>query len=167
VPLLGRSPFSTPDDAGGRRTHGATVQQELTIAANAAEVWRVVEDPHHLPRWWPGVERMEAVEGDRFTEVYTTRRGKPVRMDFRVIASEPTWRRAWSQELVGTPFERFLAESVTEIALQDVAGGTHVILAQRERLRGYTRTGGFLVVRARRRTLAEALEGLARICAAT
>src|SRR5579875_1348482 len=123
MPLL-RSPFETPDDAGGRRIHRATVTQELTIAAPVAEVWRVVEDPHHLPRWWPGVQRMEAVEADRFTEVFMTRRGKPVRMDFRVVASEPTWRRAWAQELAGTPFERLLAESVTEIALLDVPAGT-------------------------------------------
>ncbi len=165
MPLL--RPFATPDDAGGRRAHRSTVTQELTIAAPVAEVWRVVEDPHHLPRWWPGVQRMEAVEDDRFTEVFTTQRGKPVRMDFRVVASEPTWRRAWAQEIEGTPFERLLAESMIEIALQDVPEGTHAILAQRERLRGYTRTGGFLVARARRRMLGEALEGLARICAPT
>ena len=42
-----------------------------------------------MPRWWPGVERMEGVEADRFTQVFKTKRGRPVRADFRVLRSEP------------------------------------------------------------------------------
>lgn len=139
------------------------IQAERTIAAPVEQLWDVIADPHHMPRWWPGVKRMEGVEEDRFTQVFVTRRGKPVRLDFHVVVFEPPWRCVWEQDVAGTPFERILSESITEVALGSIAEGTRVVLAQRERLRGYTRTGGWLVVRARRRTLAEALEGLERI----
>lgn len=134
--------------------------RERTIAAGQQEVWRVVEDPHHLPRWWPGVARVEGVDGEHFTEVHMTKRGKPVRMDFRIVASEPPWRRAWSQEVAGTPFERFLGESITEIALEPDGARTQVTLAQSQKLRGYSRTGGVLMRRAQVRLLDQALDGL-------
>ncbi len=57
-----------------------------TIAAPAGELWDVISDPHHLPRWWPRVTRVEDVEEDAFTEVMKTRKGKLVRADFRVLA---------------------------------------------------------------------------------
>lgn len=117
-----------------------------------------------MPRWWPGVQRMEGVEGDRFTQVFKTKRGRSVRMDYRLLVSEPPWRRAWEQEIPGTPFERVLGESITEIALQPVDGGTLVTIAQRQRLKGYSRTGGFLLRRSTAKRLNEALEGLDRIC---
>jgi uncharacterized protein YndB with AHSA1/START domain len=141
-----------------------TTSRSRTIAAAPQRIWEVVENPHHMPRWWPGVNRMEGVESDRFTQVFTTKRGRPVRMDFRLISSEPPWRRSWEQEVAGTPFERVLGESVTEIALEPVDGGTRVAISQRQKLRGYSRTGGFLLRRATRRKLDEALEGLERVC---
>jgi hypothetical protein len=107
---------------------------------------------------------MEGVGQDRFTQVFKTKRGRPVRMDFRVLASEAPWRRTWEQELLGTPFERFLNESITEVVLEPVDGGTRVTLAQRQKLRGYSRTGGFLLRRATAKTLDEALAGLEQIC---
>lgn len=116
-----------------------------------------------MPRWWPGVKRMEDVRPDRFTQVFATRRGRPVRMDFQVIVSEPPWRRCWAQEVGGTPFERVLDESIIEILLEPVDGGTEVTLAQRQKLRGYSRTGGILLSRATARRLSEALDGLERI----
>jgi hypothetical protein len=124
----------------------------------------VVEDAHHMPRWWPGVQRMEAVEDERFTQVFLTKRGRPVRADFRVVASEPPWRRAWEQELAGTPFERVLNEVVTEVLLEEVPEGTRVTIAQSQKLRGYSRTGGFLMRRATSDKLEEALDGLQRAC---
>ncbi len=48
--------------------------------------------PTTCPRWWPGVERVEGVEDDRFTQVFKTKRGRPVRADFRVLDSQPPWR---------------------------------------------------------------------------
>jgi carbon monoxide dehydrogenase subunit G len=142
-----------------------TTQRERTIAADQRRVWEVIEDPHHMPRWWPGVKRMEGVDGDRFTQVFFTKRGRPVRMDFHLVFSEAPWRRVWEQEVAGTPFERVLGQSVTEILLEPAGdGATQVTLAQSQKLKGYSRTGGFLLRRATRKRLDEALEGLDRIC---
>jgi uncharacterized protein YndB with AHSA1/START domain len=127
------------------------------------ELWELIADPHHMPRWWPGVERVEGVEADRFTQVFKTKRGRPVRADFRVRESDPPTARAWAQEVAGTPFERVLSASVIEVRLAPAAGGTKVTISQEQKLRGYSRTGGFLLRRATRSKLDEALDGLARI----
>ena len=118
------------------------------LPAGQQELWDLIADPHHMPRWWPGVQRMEGVESDRFTQVHKTKRGRPVRIDFRVIESDPPWARAWEQEIAGTPFERVLNESITEIRLEPVDGGTEVSIGQEQKLRGYSRTGGLLLKRA-------------------
>jgi uncharacterized protein YndB with AHSA1/START domain len=159
--MAGSRPQWRGEAAEGRRARGQ-VRCERTLAAAPEEVWRLVADPHHMPRWWPGVERMEAVDGDRFTQVFMTRRGRPVRADFHVEVSEAPRRRAWSQDVIGTPFERVLSESVTEVWLEAVPEGTRVTLTQRQRLRGYSRFGGFMLRRATRERLAEALAGLAQ-----
>jgi uncharacterized protein YndB with AHSA1/START domain len=138
-------------------------RRSKTIAAAPAAVWKLIEDPHHMPRWWPGVTRMEGVGEEQFTQVYTSSRGRTVRMDFQVVASEPPWRRMWSQELAGTPFERVLGESVIEIALEPDGTGTKVTIEQRQKLKGYSKTGAFMVRRATGRRLAEALDGLQQI----
>ncbi len=141
----------------------AVARRTRTIQATPQQVWEVLEDPHHMPRWWPGVERMEGVEADRWTQVFKTKKGRPVRMDFRLLASEPPYGRAWEQEVVGSPFERVLLESVTEVALEPDGAGTRVTIAQRQKLKGYSRTGGFMLRRATAKKLDEALDGLARI----
>src|SRR5262249_46738937 len=64
------------------------------------------------------------------------------------------------QELVGSPLERVLAESITEIDLEPAAGGTRVTIAQRQKLRGYSRTGGVLWGRAAGARLAPGPRGL-------
>ncbi|HZO77008.1 MAG TPA: SRPBCC family protein [Solirubrobacteraceae bacterium] len=138
------------------------------IDARAPAIWDVVADPHHFPRWWPGVVRMEGVHADRFTQVYATKKGRAVRMDFRMIASDPPQgqgpaRVSFEQEVVGTPFERVLNQSVTEVALEPQDGSTRVTIAQHQKLRGYSRTGGWLLRRATGRRLQEALEGLERL----
>ena len=114
-----------------------------------------------MPRWWPGVERMEGVDDDRFTQVFKTKRGRPVRADFRVLSLGAAVARSWEQEIAGTPFERVLNESVTEVALKPVPGGTEVTIVQHQKLRGYSRTGGFMLRRATAAKLDEALDGLA------
>jgi carbon monoxide dehydrogenase subunit G len=142
-----------------------TTRRQRTIEADPHRVWELVEDPHHMPRWWPGVERMERVEDDRFTQVFYTKRRKPVRMDFRVLASEPRSRRVWEQDVVGTPFERVLGQAITEVQLEPAGdGGTRVTIGLTQKLRGYSRTGGFLLRRATRKRLDQALDGLAAIC---
>lgn len=133
------------------------------LAASPQVVWELLEDPHHMPRWWPGVTRMEGVEKDRWTQVFVSKRGKLVRADFHLLASEPPWRRMWEQEVVGTPFEWVLEQSVTEIGLEPEGAGTKVTIELRQKLRGYSRTGGFMARRATNSKLDEALDGLARI----
>lgn len=165
----------------------AKARRTVTIAATPARVWELLADPHHMPRWWPGVARMEDVREDRFTQVFVTKKGRPVRVDFHLLASEPpgtdgsgSARRRWEQEIAGTPFQRVLSESITEIVLEPLAGEageaggeagerleparTRITIEQRQRLRGYSRTGGFLLRRATGAKLDEALEGLRRIC---
>jgi uncharacterized protein YndB with AHSA1/START domain len=134
-----------------------------TIAASQQELWELIEDPHHMPRWWPGVRRMEGVGADGFTQVFTTRKGRPVRMDFRVFETDPPRRRCWSQEVAGTPFEGVLSESIIEIVLEPQGPATQVTIEQRQKLRGVSRTGGWILRRASRSRLDEALDGLARI----
>jgi hypothetical protein len=117
-----------------------------------------------MPRWWPGITRMEGVQSNRFTQVFMTKRGRPVRVDFRVLESTAPWARSWEQELAGTPFARVLNESIVEVRLQGVPGGTEITIEQRQKLRGYSRTGGFMLRRATAAKLDEALGGLERIC---
>jgi Polyketide cyclase / dehydrase and lipid transport len=148
------------------------VRRSRTLAAPPDRVWEVVSDPYHMPRWWPDVTRMEAVEPERFTQVYTTRKGRAVRMDFRLLTSEPPGpggdppgRRVWEQELAGSPFERVLGEAITEIVLEPADGRTRVTIGLSQKLRGYSRTGGFMLRRATRGRLDQALRGLEQVVA--
>jgi hypothetical protein len=146
-------------------------RRSRTVAASPEAVWALVGDPQHLPRWWPDVKRVEDVHPDRWTEVYLTRKGRAVRADFNLLESEapgpagdPPGRRVWEQEVEGTPFERLLTESVTELVLEGAGDGTLVTLIKRQRLRGYSRAGGgFLLRRATREKLTQALEGIERV----
>lgn len=113
---------------------------------------------------------MEAVSEDRFTQVFMTKKGRMVRADQFLVEVEPPGpggdapgRLRWTQEIEGTPFERVLDESVTEIQLDEADGGTLVTISQAQKLRGYSRTGGFLLRRATRRKLDQALDGLERV----
>jgi uncharacterized protein YndB with AHSA1/START domain len=142
----------------------STARRSRTVAAAPQRVWELIEDPHHMPRWWPDVARMEGVEEDRWTQVILTKKGRPVRVDFHLLASEPPWRRCWEQDIVGTPFERVLNEAITEIVLEPVEQGTRITIEQRQKLRGYSRTGGWMLRRATRGKLDDALEGIERAC---
>jgi uncharacterized protein YndB with AHSA1/START domain len=142
----------------------AQTSSSRRLAAAPQEVWDLIADAHHMPRWWPGVLRMEGVTGDAFTQVFKTKKGRSVRLDFRIIASEPPQTRAWEQEIAGTPFERVLGELIIQVDLEPTdGGGTEVTITQAQKLRGYSRTGGFLLKRATRARLSEALDGLERI----
>jgi uncharacterized protein YndB with AHSA1/START domain len=133
------------------------------LGADQHEIWALIADPHHMPRWWPGVARVEGVAEDRFTQVFKTKRGRPVRLDFQVIESEAPWSRAWSQEIAGTPFERVPNESIIAVDLKPIDGGTEVTLSHQQKLRGYSRTGSFMFRRATGGKLDEALDGLERV----
>lgn len=148
----------------------ARQRRSRTIAAPPDKVWKLIDDPHHMARWWPGVARVEGVDEEHFTQVFTSKRGRAVRMDFHVLGTEPpgtdavfAGRKLWEQELAGTPFERVLAQSVTEIVLEPAGEGTTVTIELRQKLRGYSRTGGWMVKRAAAARLDEALEGLERV----
>jgi uncharacterized protein YndB with AHSA1/START domain len=159
-----------------------TARRSRTIAASADALWAVVRDPHHLPRWWPRVTRVEDVQDGAFTEVMTTSRGKVVRADFDLVRSDETERSlTWSQRLDGTPFARLLKSAETEVRLTPVqsgdglpagqggaetlgGAGTVVTIELRQALTGFfPRFGGFMVRRAAAATIDEALDALERI----
>jgi uncharacterized protein YndB with AHSA1/START domain len=164
-----------------------TVRRTRTIHASREEVWDVLGDPHHLPRWWPRVSRVEAVtamdtdgqdaaEGGAFTEVLTGSSGKIVRADFRLLGIERSRRIAWSQEVEGTPFERVLKSAETEITLTGDDTACEVAIELRQELQGFrgqsafslriagiSRFGSPLVRRAAASTINDALDGLQRI----
>src|SRR4051812_49674388 len=94
-----------------------TTRRSRTIGATPEQVWRTVCDAHHLPRWWPRVQRVEAVEAERFTEVLTTDKGRSVRADFRVLESRAPEVRRFRQEVEGTPFEPLLRRGETPVRL--------------------------------------------------
>ena len=147
----------------------STAKRTRVLGAPIGEVWKVLEDPYQMPRWWPRVERMEGVEGDRFTQVFVSKRHRTVRADFRLLASEPpetgypSGHRTWTQEVEGTPFDRVLQESITEVLVEPVDEGTRVTIAQRQKLKGYTRFGALSMRGATIKRLDQALDGLARI----
>jgi uncharacterized protein YndB with AHSA1/START domain len=125
-----------------------TVVASRTIGASPQAVWEVVGDPHHLPRWWPRVTRVEGValtaagEPEAFTEVLIGRKGKVVRADFEVLETSPEQCVVWAQQVQGTPFEGVLRSAVTQIDLSpaqvgaDVSAGTEVRIALRQELPG-------------------------------
>jgi len=142
-----------------------TARRSRTVAAPPEQLWDVVSDPHHLPRWWPRVTRVEDVEAGAFTEVMRTERGKLVRADFQLVEVDPRARRLrWEQRLEGTPFARVLSAAETELTLEPAGQGTTVSIELRQKLNGVlARFGGFMVRRAAIATVDEALEGLERI----
>jgi uncharacterized protein YndB with AHSA1/START domain len=148
------------------------VARSRVIGASADRVWRLVADPHNLPRWWPETSRVEDVEGDpgsrrsSFTQVLKTSKGRTVRADFRCTASTAGRRIVWSQQLEGTPFEGFLREAELELRLEPPRSApgagerTSVTVEGRRRLRGMSRLGSVMMRRATGRTLTRALDGI-------
>jgi uncharacterized protein YndB with AHSA1/START domain len=145
-----------------------TVAASRRIAASPRAVWEVVGDPHHLPRWWPRVERVEGVDDGTFTEVLAGKNGKTMRADFTLVDSAPERRLVWAQQLEETPFARMFESAETEVALAESADGaeavTEVTIELRQTLRGVLpRLGARLVKRAAAATVEQALEGLVRV----
>ena len=144
-----------------------TARRSRTISAPPQELWELIGDPHHLPRWWPRVTRVEDVEGGAFTEVFATRKGRLVRADFDLVhrdEAEHTLR--WAQRVEGTPFGRVLKSAETEVRLTPAApaAATEVTIELRQALAGFfAHFGSLMVRRAAGQTIDEALDGLARI----
>ncbi len=146
-----------------------TVRRSRLLKAPVQEVYELVADPHHMPRWWPGLQGMEGIEDDVFTQVFMTKKGRRVRADHYLVELEPPGpagqpgKVAWAQSIEGTPFERVLSEAVTEVEVSPAQEGSEVTISQTQTLRGANRTGGFLLRRATRHKLDEALDGLERV----
>jgi len=136
------------------------VRRSRTVAAPVDDVWRIVRDPYHLPRWWPRVERVEGVTDEQFTEVLSTDHGRSVRADFRIVESLAPERRVWEQEVAGSPFERIMFSARTEVVLAPHQGGTRVTLVLRQEMRGTARVAGWVVRRGTRKVLDDALRAL-------
>jgi uncharacterized protein YndB with AHSA1/START domain len=143
-----------------------TVVRSRTVAAPREQVWELVSDPYHLPRWWPTVQRVEDVSDHAWTTVATSSRGRAVRFDWSRVYIEPPERIVWRQELAQTPFERFLRESVTGVVLEPAGDATKVELRIVRKLRGLARFGGGIQMRgAIRRELDGALDRLETVIA--
>jgi uncharacterized protein YndB with AHSA1/START domain len=146
-----------------------TARRSRVIAAPAQQLWELLRDPHHLPRWWPRVTRVEDVADDAFTEVMKTKKGKLVRADFDVVCAEQdAGALRWRQRLAGTPFARVLSSAETELRLVPAAHAadtaTEVTIELRQTPAGlFPRLGGPMLARAAAATLEQALDGLERI----
>jgi uncharacterized protein YndB with AHSA1/START domain len=147
-----------------------SLRRTRVVNAPIEDVWRVIEDAYQMPRWWPQVDRVEGADDDRFTQVFVSTRRRTVRADFRLLASQPPGagerrgHRVWSQELKGTPFERVLQESVTEVVVEPAPeGATRVTIGQRHKLKGSSRLGALTMRRATGKRLDQALDGLVGI----
>ena len=136
------------------------------IEAPVDAVWSLVSDPHHLPRWWPKVKRVENVQGGagerraRWTAVLETEKGRAVRADFRCTSAAVNERYLWEQEVEQTPFEKILKGASTEVHMKPAATGTEVTVSLDRTLRGLSRLGAPMMRQATGRTLNEALDGL-------
>jgi uncharacterized protein YndB with AHSA1/START domain len=145
-----------------------TARRTRTIAVPPGELWETIRDPHHLPRWWPRVNRVEDVTDTEFTEVLITGAGKYVRADFTLAVCDERERRlCWEQRLQDSPFARLLKSAETEVQLKGLADGpresTEVTIELRQTLNGFfSRFGAYMVRRAATKTIDEALDGLER-----
>jgi uncharacterized protein YndB with AHSA1/START domain len=144
----------------------ARVTRKRDVEAPVAAVWKLVSDPHNLPRWWPRTARVENVDvkpgGKRtqWTKVLQTGEGRGVRADFRCVSSAEGERYVWEQELEGTPFERHLKALRVEVGMRERRGGTEVSLTEEQSLKGMSKLGSPLMRRARKDVLDEALDGI-------
>lgn len=152
-----------------------TARASRRIAASPEDLWEIVRDPYHLPRWWPRVTRVEDVADGAFTEVMKTRKGKTVRADFDVVRSDEQSRTlVWEQRLEGTPFAGVLSSSETELRVVPEPSGAEVTIEMRQELSGQATAsfrgrsllpsmGQRMVRKAAVKVIEEALTGLERI----
>jgi uncharacterized protein YndB with AHSA1/START domain len=144
------------------------VVRRRRIAAPAGALWSIVSDPYHLPRWWPRTTRVENVtggetKGQRWTQVLETKDGRGIRADYRCVSAASEERYIYEQQIEDSPFAKFLHGSRTEIRLDPNRSTTEVTLISEQQLKGLSRMGAFMMRRATKRTLSEALHGLERV----
>ena len=139
-----------------------TVTRSRTLRAPADAVWALLADPYAFPRWWPLVRRVEAVGEAGWTMVLGKEGGRGIRADQVLEASEPGRLRRWALVVPGSPFERIVSSSVTEARVETLAGGCSLTLALEQQPVRWTRLAPFMLRRAGRRQLDEALGGMAR-----
>jgi uncharacterized protein YndB with AHSA1/START domain len=136
-------------------------RRSRVVRAPVGDVWAVLADPWHMPRWWPRTSRVEGVSDEGWTSVLASDRGHSVRADWAVETSEFPSRRRWVQELEGSPFARLFDFHAIEARLAPADGdATKVTLEIEQRVRGWARFAPFLVRRAMKRQADEALAGL-------
>ena len=139
------------------------MRRETVVPRTLDEVWQVISDPAQLPRWWPGVARVEEATTQAWTTVLTSPKGKSVRMDYsRVEATEPT-RLVWRQEVAASPFERILEEATTSLELAQTESGTRVAIELEQKPRGWARFAPLQFRAAGKRQVEGAVEGLERL----
>jgi uncharacterized protein YndB with AHSA1/START domain len=136
------------------------LRQETVVPATAEEVWGLVSDPAALPRWWPGVTRVEEATQQAWTTVMSSAKGRSVRADYTRVEAEHERRLVWRQEVEASPFERILASAVTEIALVPEGEGTRVTVSLDQKPRGWARFAPFQFRAAGRRQVQGAVQGL-------
>ena len=139
------------------------MRRETVVPKAPEEIWRLVSDPAQLPRWWPGVTRVEDATAQAWTTVLASPKGKSVRMDYsRVEATEPTLL-VWRQEVEQSPFERILAEATTSVELSAADEGTRVAIELDQKPRGWARLAPLQFRAAGKRQVEGAVEGLERL----
>jgi uncharacterized protein YndB with AHSA1/START domain len=136
------------------------VTRSRTVPVAPDAVWELVAEPRRLARWWPRTERVKGITHTGWTTVLRSDRGRAVRADWRLEDDERPVRRAWAQELEGTPFAKVLSERRVEARLEAVDGGTLVTLELRQLARGRSKLGALQLRRAARKELDGALDGL-------
>ena len=92
--------------------------------------------------------------------VLETKSGRGVRADYRCISSARGERYIWEQMVEGTPFEKHMRKSVTEISFAPAGDGTKVTITLVRTLRGLSRLGSPMMRGAAGSMLDEALDGL-------
>lgn len=134
-------------------------RRSRAVAVPPERVWEVVSDPYQLPRWWPRVSRVEAVDALGWSTILASPRGRDVRADWRLCVDDAPTRRRWAQELEGSPFARLFLRNEVEVRIEP----QRVTIEIEQKVQGWARLAPFIVRRAAKKVADEALDGLEAI----
>ncbi len=139
-------------------------RRSRVVPAPPDTVWGTIGDVAAQPRWWPRVVRVESVSPQGFTQVLQTKGGRNLRADYRFVVQEEPYVLAWTLEIQGTPFERVLRSAQTTLRVKPQGESeTRVTIELLQKMHGLSRLAPFLVKRASKGVLDEALDGLAKL----